>query len=147
MEEITHDLVLAELYDLACDLNERWSGGAAACMLLGPELLTVFSDGDTITSKESHFGGETFVPFDARVSGQTIVVRFKPCDTSRYQYMEMFGSQALDHLDGFSTEATTPAGTYQARIREIVRKRSILSERARMKDKFEIYKDLGFGDF
>lgn len=145
---------LADLAQEMTDAFKELQGDTTidACRLTSGESLTVLTRvtaGGGSYAKVGHIGGEEFIPSEAYVGKKgKILVKFKPTSVASYVVMEMPADEALTKLEGFDLLSVLKDGTsYRHRIATLRSAGTRIREQEANKDRFEEYKDLGFGTF
>jgi hypothetical protein len=132
---------------LMCEeISEALSKAEETFMLSSPMTLTVKKPNGSY-SKVAHIGSEDFSPHSAYLGKKgKIIFVFKPVMVGTdYTHMEMEEQQAVASLMGFKEWLRENVGDTQAKLRDIRQESAKKAEQEKLADRFETYKDLGFG--
>jgi hypothetical protein len=114
-------------------------------MLSAPMALTV-KKANNAYSKVPHVGSEDFAPSRAYVGKRgKIIFIFKPVMVSEYSEMEMDETQASANLVGFKEWLRENVGDFQGKLKEMRVESAKKAEQAKLADRYETYKNIGFG--
>jgi ribosomal protein S12 len=132
---------------LAASMTEAMNKCEETFMLSAPATLTVRKANGGY-SKVAHVGMEDFQPVSAYVGkrGKMIFV-FKPVMVADYLEMEMDEQQAFANLSGFKDYLRESVGDLQKLQSEIKVEMAKKAEEAKLADRFDTYKDIGFGSW
>lgn len=147
LEKLAEELELEESYEeLIKAINKKFSRNKETFMLSAPMVLTVKRAKGY--SKENHIGSEDFKPLKAYLGkkGQ-IILTFKPVMTTNYTEMEMEETQAKQHLMGFKEFFNEAMSGVKVDLEDYRKTVADSKEKEALKDRFEIYKNIGFGDW
>lgn len=135
------------LEQLAEEITQAFSGCSETFMLAAPMALTVKKMNGTF-SKQAHVGSEDFRPVRAYLGkkGKFIYV-FKPVMISEYAEMEMDETQAIANLIGMREWMGTKVGNTAKRRDELRAALLKTVEAKKLEDRYETYRDLGFGSW
>ena len=134
---------LAEFCDL---LTKAFEKSTETFMLNVPAALTVKKPSGAF-SKVAHIGSEDFKPVRAYLGvKKNLILVFTPVMVSDYVEMEMPESTARVQLTGFKEWLDENLG-YQMTLEKIRVNMANVAEKASLKDKYEQYKDIGFGSW
>ena len=137
-EELELDILAEELTTILAKTSETF-------MLSAPMTLTVKRANQTY-SKVAHIGSEDFQPWRCYLGrrGKLIFV-FKPIMVSDYVEMEMDEATARLSLVGFEEFLKQYVGDIDQRVAQIREQIAAKQEAAKLADRHETYKDIGFG--
>lgn len=146
MEEetkITDEELAMEL--LCEELSTALGKATESFMLSSPLALTVKKANGTY-SKVAHVGSEDFAPARAYMGKRgKIIFVFKPVMVSEYSEMEMDDRQARESLVGFKEWLRENFGDMQGKLADIRAEAAKKAEQTKLADRYETYKDIGFG--
>jgi len=135
------------LDELAKKMSEAMKRTQETFMLSAPASLTVRKSNGAY-SKAAHVGMEDFQPTSAYVGKRgKIIFVFKPVMVADYVEMEMDEQQAFAHLNGFKDFIRENVGDLHRLQSEIKVEMAKKAEEQKLADRFETYKDLGFGSW
>lgn len=136
-----------ELDLLAEEITAIFSATTETFMLSSPMALTVKKPNGGY-SKVAHVGSEDFQPVRTYLGkrGKLIFV-FKPVMVSEYSEMEMDESSARANLVGLKDFLKEYVGDIESRAAQIRAQLAAKQEQAKLADRHETYKDIGFGSW
>lgn len=136
-----------ELELLAEEITTVFAATTETFMLSSPMALTVKRPNNTY-AKVAHVGSEDFQPVRTYLGkrGKLIFV-FKPVMVSEYSEMEMDEASAKANLMGFKDFLYEFVGDINYKTGQIRARLSAKQEQAKLADRHETYKDIGFGSW
>jgi hypothetical protein len=136
-----------ELELLAEEITSAIKATTETFMLSSPMALTVKKPNGGY-SKVAHVGSEDFQPARAYLGkrGKLIFV-FTPVMVSEYAEMEMDEASAKANLVGFKDFLKESVGSIEAKVAQIKVNLAAKQETAKMADRAETYKNIGFGSW
>lgn len=139
-EELELDLLAEEITGIFASTTETF-------MLSSPMALTVKKPNGGY-SKVAHVGSEDFQPVRTYLGkrGKLIFV-FKPVMVSEYSEMEMEEASAKANLVGLKDFLKEFVGDIESRTAQIRAQLASKQEQAKLADRHETYKDIGFGSW
>jgi hypothetical protein len=139
-EELELDLLAEEITSIFASTTETF-------MLSSPMALTVKKPNGGY-SKVAHVGSEDFQPVRTYLGkrGKLIFV-FKPVMVSEYSEMEMDEASAKANLVGLKDFLEEFVGDIEAKTAQIRAQLAAKQEQAKLADRHETYKDIGFGSW
>lgn len=139
-EELELDLLAEEITGIFAATTETF-------MLSSPMALTVKKPNGGY-SKVAHVGSEDFQPVRTYLGkrGKLIFV-FKPVMVSEYAEMEMDEASAKANLVGFKDFLREFVGDIDQKTGQIRAQLAAKQEQAKLADRHETYKDIGFGSW
>lgn len=139
-EELELDLLAEEITAIFAATTETF-------MLSSPMALTVKKPNGGY-SKVAHVGSEDFQPVRTYLGkrGKLIFV-FKPVMVSEYSEMEMDEASARANLVGLKDFLKEFVGDIETRTAQIRAQLAAKQEQAKLADRHETYKDIGFGSW
>jgi len=147
MEQPTKSEEELALEEISKKMSEAMKATTETFMLSAPVTLTVRKSTGGY-SKQAHMGMEDFQPVSAYMGKRgKIIFVFKPVMVSDYAEMEMDEQQAFAHLNGFKDFIRERVGDLHKLQSEIKVEMAKKAEEQKLADRFETYKDIGFGSW
>lgn len=139
-EELELDLLAEEVTGILAATTETF-------MLSAPMSLTVKRSNDTY-SKVAHVGSEDFQPVRCYLGKRgKLIFTFKPVMVSEYAEMEMDEASAKANLVGFKDFLYEFVGDINYKTGQIRARLAAKQEEAKLADRHETYKNIGFGSW
>ena len=147
LDEVESELQLEEEFgEVLKAVNKKFKASKETFMLTAPMVLTVKRPKGY--SKANHIGSEDFKPLRAYMGKKgKIIIVFRPVMTADYEEMEMEEAQAKQHLMGFDEYFKEAMWDVREELDAFHKKSADEQEKAALSDRFETYKDLGFGSW
>lgn len=132
--------------ELMCEELSAALGKATESFMLSSPLALTVKKANGAYSKVAHVGSEDFAPARAYMGKRgKIIFVFKPVMVSEYSEMEMDERQARESLVGFKEWLRENFGDMQSKLTEIRSEAAKKAEQTKLADRYETYKDIGFG--
>jgi hypothetical protein len=147
LDEVEAELQIEEEFgEVLVELNKKFKASKETFMLTAPMVLTVKRPKGY--SKSNHIGSEDFKPLRAYMGKKgKIIIVFRPVMTADYEEMEMEEAQAKQHLMGFEEFFKEAMWGVREQLSDFHKRAALEQEKAALTDRFETYKDLGFGSW
>lgn len=139
---------IAALDELAQKVSKAMKESKETFMLSSPVFLTVKLHNGSY-SKKAHVGMEDFKPVRAYIGKRgKMIFTFQPVMVADYAEMEVDETQAFSNLNGFKEYLNQALGASFATLRaEIQTALSNEAEKEKLADRYDTYKDIGFGSW
>jgi hypothetical protein len=132
--------------ELMCEELSVTLGKSTETFMLSSPLALTVKKANGAYSKVPHVGSEDFAPARAYMGKRgKIIFVFKPVMVSEYSEMEMEERQARENLVGFKEWLRENFGDMTSKLAEIRSEAAKKAEQTKLADRYETYKDIGFG--